>query len=102
MLKKLLVGLLLGASLLTTADAKIYSSRLWEERAPFCQKLAATAEEVAESGLTKPMLKNLQANPAVQRLSKQDQITLFDVVYLADQKRSHYWAFDYCMDRLET
>lgn len=99
-MKKLLVGLLLGASL--AANATVYSSTLWEERSQLCKAVAATAEAVAEVGLSKPLLRNINSNPTVKALPKNDQITLFDAVVRADQTRTSWWAFDFCMDRKET
>lgn len=101
LLKSLLTGLL-ALTCSIPVNSKVYSSRLWEERAPFCKNVENLADKVVEVGLSKPILKKIYSIPEVQLLSKTDQITLFDSLYMADQRKSTFWVFDFCMDRLET
>lgn len=100
LLKTLLAILALTCSI--SVNSKVYSSRLWDERSQFCKNVEATTVVVVEVGLSKTLAKNILSHPEVKKLSTTDQITLFDAVYLADKRKSTFWVFDFCMDRLET
>lgn len=96
----LLTGLL--ALTCMSVQSKVYSSRLWDERAAFCKAVEETSNDILKVGLTAKLSKDILSNSHFSSLSKNDQLTAFDAWSLVVRRQSTFWVFDFCMDRLET
>lgn len=103
MLVKFLLGTILVLACSFPVQAlPVYSSTVTDQRSSLCQKIAATAESVADHGLSKEAFQNITNHPAVKAMPVNDQRTLWDAVYRAHTTRTSWWAYAFCMDRLET
>lgn len=100
LLKHFIASAILACAGITAHSIPVYSSILTEQRSGFCKKVAATADTVAAEGLSKQAFHNILSNTT--SLSSFDKTTLWDALWRAQITHSSWWAYEFCMDRLET